>query len=184
MDPRMKSQLDVLCDVSRRLGKLGAPYMLTGSVAMNYYAEPRMTRDIDLVLDLPPEGVEPLVNEFSGDYYVDGEAIGEAVRRLSVFNMVHLEAVVKIDCVIRKPSEYRELEFRRRRAVEIGGIRTYVVSREDLILSKLFWAKDSRSEVQLRDAANLMQSGYDRDYVDRWKGVLGVGDLLKELAHE
>lgn len=180
----MKNQLDTVCDVSRRLTKLGIPYMLTGSVAMNYYAEPRMTRDIDLVLDLRPEDVEPLVNEFSGEYYVDGEAVREAVRHSSIFNMVRLEGVVKVDCVIRKSSEYRELEFQRRKDVEVGGCSTCVVSKDDLILSKLFWAKDSHSEVQLRDVANLMRGGYDRDYVNRWKEVLGVGDLLADLVKE
>ncbi len=184
----MKNQLDTVCDVSRRLAKLGVPYMLTGSVAMNHYAEPRMTRDIDLVVHLRPEDVQPLVDEFGSDYYVDGEVVREAVRHSSIFNMIRLEGVVKVDCVIRKSSEYRELEFQRRKDVEVGGCSTCVVSREDLILSKLVWAKDSHSEMQLRDVANLMRGGYDREYVGKWSVTLGVGDLLgdiqKELGHE
>jgi hypothetical protein len=56
----VKSQLDIVRDVSSRLAKLEVPCMLTGSVAASYYAEPRMTRDIDLVLDLRPQGVDAL----------------------------------------------------------------------------------------------------------------------------
>ena len=46
----IQTELDVLRDVSRRLTSGGVAFMLTGSMAMNYYAQPRMTRDIDLVV--------------------------------------------------------------------------------------------------------------------------------------
>lgn len=44
----IETELDILRDVSQRLESAGIAYMLTGSVAMNYYAQLRMTRDIDL----------------------------------------------------------------------------------------------------------------------------------------
>lgn len=179
----MEGQLDTINDVSRRLEKLGIGYMVTGSVAMTCYAEPRMTRDIDFVIELGPEGVDALVTEFSGDYYVDAGAVAEAVNHASMFNMIYLAEAVKVDCIIRKSSEYRRVEFERRRAAEMGGVETYIVSREDLILSKLAWARDSHSEMQLHDVANLMRGGYDRDYVEKWKDTLKVGELLKELGH-
>ena len=52
----MLSELDVLRDVGARLEGAGMAYMLTGSMAMNYYATPRMTRDIDLVVALSAAG--------------------------------------------------------------------------------------------------------------------------------
>lgn len=45
----MSSELDVLRIVSERLEAAGLAFMLTGSLAMSYYATPRMTRDLDLV---------------------------------------------------------------------------------------------------------------------------------------
>jgi hypothetical protein len=179
----MRSELSIVCDVSLRLQRLGVAHMLTGSVAMNYYAEPRMTRDIDVVVALGPEKVRSLVGEFGRDYYVDEGAVAEATRSTSMFNMLHLESMVKVDCIVRKRSRYREAEFERRREIDIEGVRTSIVSKEDLILSKLVWAKDSRSEMQLRDVRNLMATGYDSKYLDRWKGELGVGDLLEEIGH-
>ncbi len=50
----MQNELDIVRDVSVRLDSAGLAYMLTGSVAMNYYAQPRMTRDIDVVVALRP----------------------------------------------------------------------------------------------------------------------------------
>jgi hypothetical protein len=157
----MRSKLSIVCDVSLRLQRLGVGHMLTGSVAMNYYAEPRMTRDIDIVVALGPESVRGLMGEFKGDYYVDEGAVAEAVRCMSIFNMLHLKSMVKVDCIVRKRSRYRETEFERRREVDIEGVRTSIVSKEDLILSKLVWAKDSRSEMQLADVRNLVRSSDD-----------------------
>lgn len=41
--------------VVERLEAAGIEYMLTGSVAMAWYAQPRQTRDIDIVVELPPK---------------------------------------------------------------------------------------------------------------------------------
>ena len=48
----MQNEIDIIRDVSRRMDDAGIAYMLTGSMAMNYYAQPRMTRGIDLVVAL------------------------------------------------------------------------------------------------------------------------------------
>jgi len=44
------NQIDVVRDISRRFEQAQIRYMLTGSMAMNYYFQPRMRRDIDLVV--------------------------------------------------------------------------------------------------------------------------------------
>ncbi len=50
-----------------------------------------------------------------------------------------------------------------------------------LVLSKLAWAAPSHSEVQLRDAANLIRAGCDVSYLKHWAGELGLDDLLAEV---
>lgn len=62
----------------------------------------------------------------------------------------------------------------------MGTIRTWIVSREDLILSKLVWARDARSELQLRDVGQLLSGPMDDDYLRTWAPVLGVESLLEE----
>ena len=94
--------------------------------------------------------------------------------------MIHNEAFIKVDCIIRKASEYREHEFSRRQSVELQGIQVWLVSKEDLIISKLFWARDSHSELQLRDVKNLLASGYDVEYLERWTRKLELSTLLQE----
>ena len=55
-----------------------------------------------------------------------------------------------------------------------------VVSKEDLIISKLWWAKDSHSELQLRDVRNLAAAGFDKEYIERRTGDLGLANLWQE----
>lgn len=124
-------------------------------MAANFYTTPRMTRDIDLVVELGEGDVERVVTLFQGEYYVDREMVEQAVRNRSMFNMINNDLVVKVDCVVRKDSEYRREEFARRRSVIIAGEPVAIVSPEDLILSKLEWAKESRSPMQLDDVRNL-----------------------------
>ena len=152
----MSDELAVLRDVSTRLSSAGIQFMVTGSVAMNYYAEPRMTRDIDLVMALESSQVDQIVRLFEGDYYVDEQAVSRAIGRRSIFNLIHNESIITVDCIVLKRDPYRMEEFARRQKVSIGDFETWIVSREDLILSKLYWARESRSEMQLRDVGNLL----------------------------
>jgi hypothetical protein len=149
---------------------------------MLYYAQPRMTRDIDLVVALRPADAARMVQLFSPDYYVSREAVDSSIAHQSLFNLIHNESVIKVDCIIRKQSEYRLAEFNRRQRIKIEDFETWIVSKEDLILSKLFWAKDSRSELQLRDVKNLVSTGCDRAYIQRWTQELAVASLWAEVA--
>lgn len=177
----MKTELDILRDISWRLDAVEVPYMLTGSMAMNYYAVPRMTRDIDLVIALRPDNMARFVGVLKPDYMIVEEAVANAVAREFMFNAIHEEAVVKIDFVCRKNAEYRIAEFDRRQRVAIGDFQTWIVSREDLILSKLVWAKESQSQTQLRDVANLLAGACDLGYLRRWACQLGVEPDLEKL---
>jgi len=178
----MQNELDIVRDVSAKLDSAGIGYMLTGSMAMNYYDQPRMTRDIDVVVALRSADAARVVQLFSPDYYVSREAVDSSIAHQSLFNLIHNESVIKVDCIVRKQNEYRLAEFNRRQRIKIENFETWIVSKEDLILSKLFWAKDSHSELQLRDVKNLVSTGCDRDYTERWTRELGVANLWQEVS--
>jgi hypothetical protein len=177
----IETELDVLIDVSLRFETAGIDFMLTGSMAMNYYGRPRMTRDIDLVVKIAPEQIDVVTELFKDDYYVDRVAIGKAVAQRSIFNLIHNQTIVKLDCIILKNNEYRQEEFARRRRITIGDSQTWIVSREDLILSKLYWARDSRSELQFRDIKNLLAGEIDMPYLVSRAEMLGIQPLLSEF---
>jgi hypothetical protein len=179
----VQNEIDIVRDVSTRLERAGIDYMLTGSMAMNYYAQPRMTRDIDMVLALNMADAPRVVQLFRPDYYLSEEAVKSSIAHESIFNLIHQESIIKVDCIIRKQTLYRQSEFERRIRIRIEDFETWIVSKEDLILSKLFWGRDSRSEVQMRDVKNLMLTGCDTTYIERWTHELGVHILWEELSH-
>ncbi len=109
-----------------------------------------------------------------------------AAVQQSMFNIIHNDWVIKADFIVRKNETYRKLEFGRRRTVDVQGVSISVVTPEDLILSKLCWARDSESEIQQRDVRQLIESVKDLDwhYVEKWAERLGVGKLLDRMKSE
>jgi hypothetical protein len=177
-------ELEVLKEVTGRLDRANIAYMVTGSMATNFYTVPRMTRDIDIVVELEEEDLSRFNSLFESDYYLDSETVREAVKNRGMFNLIQNEYVIKIDFVVRKDTPYRRREFSRRKKITIDGQPLYVVATEDLILSKLVWAKDSRSELQLSDVRNRLRSvkRLNRRYLARWSKELGVASLYRDVS--
>ncbi|MDO8690066.1 MAG: hypothetical protein Q7R39_08675 [Dehalococcoidia bacterium] len=172
----MSEELAVLREVVRRLEEAGFSYMVTGSLAVSFYALPRLTRDIDIVLEIGAGDVAKLNGLFAGDFYIDQDAIQDGINRQSSFNIIHNASVIKVDFIVRKRDTYRKVEFKRRRKMIIDGIEVAVVAAEDLVLSKLVWAKDSHSELQMGDVRSVLKQAEDLDYqyMERWARRLGV----------
>lgn len=179
----MSAELEVLQDAVSRLEGAEIPYMLTGSIALSYYAEPRMTRDVDLVVELAGRDPKSIVSLFVPDYYVSEDDVGRAIAGRTMFNVLHLGQVVKLDFIVRKDTPYRRGEFERRSRVGLPGFEAWIVSREDLILSKLAWARESGSELQMRDVRALLAANVDEAYLRSCAMELSVDELLESSLH-
>ncbi len=140
----------------------------------------------DFVIEIVEAQVDQFVAIFETDCYLDRESVLEAVRTRGMFNIIHEAWIVKADFVVRKDQPYRKTEFGRRRTVSLGGKAFSIVTAEDLLLSKVLWAKTSRSELQLGDVRNLILSEKTLDwgYIERWAQELGVLDLVNEARTE
>lgn len=171
--------VQIVHDFAERIEPLGIEYMLTGSLAMMQYNVYRMTADIDIVIELR-ENADQIINAFEPDYYVPHGRVRDAIARKFMFNMIHQETAFKIDLIIKKTSEFQQNSFQRKQKIVFYGKDIYVITLEDLIISKLSWAKDSLSEKQLTDVENLLQNEYDVDYVKTWTNKLGVSHLYEK----
>jgi len=182
----LNEQLEFLRLVVSRLDEAGVPYMLTGSMALSVYAPPRMTRDLDFVIECRPDDAARLVDLFQEDCYIEKSAVLAAIEQERSFNVIHNEWIVKADFIVRKDSEYRRAEFKRRRSVSLGKWSIWVASPEDLLLSKLQWSMNGESELQRRDAQQLAASVRDMDweYLRAWASELGLSALLAEVEPE
>lgn len=179
----MLTELDILRDVTRKFEQLNIQYMLTGSLAMSYYSQPRMTRDIDLVVNISKTSVKKMETLFTPDYYISIDSVINAIDNEFMFNLIHTESSIKVDCIVRKQEEYRITEFERRQKIRLTDFDIYIVSKEDLIISKLIWFKESNSELQKRDIKNLLVSGYNNDYLQKWIGRLNVTKQYEDAVN-
>lgn len=180
----MTDQLDVLALVTARLDDAGIAYMVTGSIAAGYYGHPRMTRDVDIVVQLRPDDPERLEALLSDAFLLSADTARDAMANQTMFNAIHREAFVKVDFVMRKSAAFRIEEFGRRRRVELDGHGMWMVAAEDLILAKLAWASGNGSDVQARDVRAVIavqRHRLDWRYLEAWAATLGLTDALNEV---
>src|SRR5688572_17487846 len=139
--------------------------MLSGSVAMSMYVLPRATRDFDFIVHLDLNNIDSFVEHFKDGYYCDKDSIADAVKRRSMFNIIDHQSGFKADFVVLKNEPFRQEEFNRRRKVDFFDKTIYVVSPEDLLISKLIWIQDLQSSQQMEDIKNLAAiEDLDRNY--------------------
>jgi len=109
--------------------------------------------------------------------------VRRAIETNRPVNLVHGPSAQKVDPVVRKDSPYRRVAFGRRQQRSIDGASVWMVTAEDLLLSKLARASEGGSELQLRDARALaaLVETLDWTYLEHWSHELGVADRLQEL---
>jgi hypothetical protein len=166
----------VILRVRQALEMAGVPYMLTGSFASSFHGAPRTTQDVDVVIAPTLGSLNKLLKQFPEDaYYVSREAALQAYGAESLFNVIDLTSGWKIDFIVRKSRPFSLAEFERRREADLLGTSLYIASAEDVVLSKLEWAKLSASERQINDVAGILRTqgdDLDLDYVERWVNAL------------
>lgn len=109
------TQAELLRYLVDTLNGLGIDYMIVGSHASIYYGEPRLTQDVDIVVELTPPALPGLLERFPPpDFYVSQDAARDALAQRGQFNIVHGVSGVKIDVFIGKDTEYRLCQAGRR----------------------------------------------------------------------
>lgn len=173
--------MNVNRDVIERLERLGLRYYVTGSWALSAYGQARQTADMDVVIDLSPDGYERLLRPaFEPDYLVNDPII---TGRRAFGGVLHIGLVMKADLIMRWGDEWSRSAMERRLRIDHPGLGpAWCISPEDLLLAKLEWS-EGVSELQLRDCRSLVRLNPDLDwgYVERYAGALGVRSLLEQV---
>jgi hypothetical protein len=165
-------------------------YVVVGSVAAAAWGLVRSTVDIDLVVVIDAPKLATLVGGFDPavlHYPVDMAA--HAVRVGGSFNILNVVHGGKIDVFVPPQRDaFTRARITRRRRAEVLGVPAWVASPEDVVLAKLRWRLETRSEVQWRDCVEIGAiNQLDRAYMRRWSEELGVVadlDALFRLVDE
>jgi len=179
-------QVDLLRRLIEVLERLDIRYMVVGSLASTAYGEPRMTQDIDVILDLRESQVRLLCDAFSSDaFYVSDHAAIEAVRRRGQFNIIHSTSGNKIDLMIVPAGPWGASEMSRRQRTRIlPDLEGYCARPEDVILGKMEYYREGGSEKHLRDIAGILKVSRDLvdcQYVLLWAERLGLSEIWKTV---
>ena len=183
------TQAELLRYLAEALESLGVDYMIGGSQAAMYYGEPRLTRDVDVIVKLRLDDLPALVDRFPPeDFYLDAQSAREAIIALGQFNIIHPTSGLKIDVYVNPDTPYDRTRLtRRRRLPLVPGVEAYFARPEDVILYKLLYARQVASDLHLRDIVGILRvSGADLDeaYVTEWAGRLGVASTWEDVRRQ
>ncbi len=144
-------------------------YMLSGSVALSLYTVPRATRDFDFVVLMKDEDIDLFMKNFKSGYYCNRDSIIYAMQNFSMFNIIDHASGFKADFVVLKNQPFRQTEFKRRVEINFLEMPVFVVTPEDLLISKLVWIQDFESILQKEDIKNLLEfENLDLSYIHLW----------------
>lgn len=178
--------IEVAASIARIFERLGIRYLIGGSLASSVHGEPRSTNDVDVLADFRLEHVEPFATALGGDYYISTEAVHEAVAAGDPFNVIHMDAAVKVDVFPAAHDAFDQERLRQRERVLLpsrSGASVYVDTAAHSVLRKLEWFRRGGevSERQWRDSIAILRiqgSRLDRAVMADWAAHLGVEDLL------
>jgi hypothetical protein len=148
-----------------RLDQAGIRYVVTGSVAVIVYGDPRMTHDIDLVVELQRSQVKGLLEVFPEDefYCPPSEALAVECARSTRghFNIIHHATGFKADVYPTGNDRLLAWAINNPRMFDFGGIRIRVAPPEYVIVKKLEYFKEGRSHKHVSDIRGMLEASSD-----------------------
>lgn len=144
----------------------GIPYAIIGGVAVQRWGQPRLTRDVDVTLLLPPGREEAFLREIVQAF---PPRIADAVS----FALDHRVLPVEVpgageaDLSLGLPG-YEEEAIRRAETYDVGECRhVFIVRAEDLIIHKALAGR--AQDIEDLDGIIARQGeGLDVSYIRRW----------------
>jgi len=182
------NQTEIFGFVIEVLGKLKINYMIVGSVASTVYGKPRLTYDMDILIDLKENQIEELAGSFDSDWYADAEMIKEAIAKNMPFNFIHAPTALKIDFFPAESGEYEKAQFLNKTEKQFDEKQSaYFSSAEDVIVKKLDYYMDGKSEKHLEDIKGMLGARREKlnfKYIDYWSQKKGSFDVWKKIREK
>ncbi len=166
--------------------QLGIRFHLTGGVTSILYGEPRMTQDIDIVVDneVLAEQLETFFRRLdTDDFLFEPISVRRAVERREMFQLLDKVEALKLDIY---PRELIEGELDRSCMIEVfAGVHLPVVSRVDSAGAKLIWI-DKGSHKSRRDLRQIYSTSSEPDHqlISKLATEMNLLSLLNEVLGE
>lgn len=166
--------------VAEALDACGIPFLLAGAFSSNYYGIPRSTKDADFVLQLKSavgaDFARALGEPFEMDPQLSFETNTGTYRQILTYRGSPF--VVELFLLSNDPHDQER--FRRRREVQLLGRRFWFPSPEDVIVTKLRWAR-SKDKDDVRNVMTVQRGKLDWPYIARWCKAHGKLALMEQV---
>jgi hypothetical protein len=177
-------ELNLFQIFTSRLNKMGMRYMVTGAVASIIYGEPRLTYDIDVVIELKSEQSEKIGEAFPSDqfYCPPMEIVRlEAERPLrGHFNIIHHETGLKADFYTMGKDKLHSWGMSNRKRIDLEGEPLWLAPVEYVILRKLEYYREGESEKHLQDIISILEISSDQINFQQLEEKIQENALQKE----
>jgi hypothetical protein len=174
---------DLVVIVFDALARLGVPFMVSGSLASNFYGVPRATQDADLVLDLSRLPFEGLAELVAADFEIESQVGFETVTGSSRLLMRARQGAFDVELFGLTQDAHDVARFGRRHVVQVLERNVALPTAEDVVVNKLRWYQLARRRKDLEDARNVIAvqgAALDWTYVRQWCRDLGLESALRE----
>ena len=154
--------IDLISTFIEPLEKSGFRYMITGSVATIAYAQPRLTNDIDLILEISQAQVNQLCATFPEDlFYLPPSDVmkAECARtQRGHLNIIHLDSMLKADVYLCGNDPLHHWALARPVRIQLAELTVSFAPPEYVMLRKMEFFQEGGSEKHLRDIANIIET--------------------------
>jgi hypothetical protein len=176
----MPDSLAITTLVIAALSRSNVPHVVVGSFARNFHSFPRSTKDADIVLAVDAPGLARFEAELGGDFSLDPQRTFETNTGTFRHTLVHKATEFQTELFLLSQDPFDQERFRRRQAFQFGGISSFVLTAEDVIITKLRWSRPKDVE-DIRDVVAVKGRALDWNYIHHWTDIHGTRGKLDEI---
>jgi len=182
----------ILQKLADTLNRLNIPYAIGGSIASSIYGVIRFTQDADIAVQLSSSAADKLYQSLKEDFYINRDAMNQAINSSASFNIIHFQTAFKIDLFICANAEFEKQLLKRSKKLKLSDSSEKslnFISPEDIVLLKLKWFTETArtSDTQWSDVLGVLAvqaDSLDFEYLKTWSKNLDLSDLLQKAVAE
>lgn len=169
------------------LDRAAVDYVVVGSLASSFYGVARSTQDADIVISCDRGKTSDLVRELGAGYARDPQMAFETVTSTTKTLISEKQSKFQIEAFSLSDDPHDLERFARRRKVKMYGRDAYILTVEDVVVTKTRWlhiAGRAKDDADLRAVIQVQGTKIDWPYVESWCDRHGTRELLERLRSE
>ena len=176
----MADAIAITTQVIAALSRCGIPHVVVGSFARNFHSFPRSTNDADIVLGVDGTGLTRFEAELGREFSLETQTTFETITGTFRHVLIHRETAFKTELFLLSQDAYDQERFQRRQAICFNEQATFVLTAEDVIVTKLRWLRPKDVE-DIRDVIAVKSAKLDWDYIHHWTDLHATRAKLDEI---